>query len=126
MAVAILSSPTTKISRQFEDRLDRLRGAQKVRAIVLVGAGVSGSAEKTRRQGPAEREQAIRSIREVGATSLSGIDSILERHGGRRLAPEASALGSIPVEVDAAGIRELAEMPAVTAILEDQTIRRIR
>ena len=48
---------------------------------------------------------------------------MLEQLGGRCLAPEVSALGSIPTEVNAKGIEALARTDFVRAILEDQPIR---
>jgi hypothetical protein len=57
---------------------------------------------------------------------MTDIDSILKRHDGRRLARRPNALGSMPVETTAAGIKALASSRWVQAILEDQPIKLTR
>jgi hypothetical protein len=50
------------------------------------------------------------------------IDRILEHWGGRRLADQVDALGSVPVEATAAATRELAASECVRAIILDQVV----
>ena len=50
-------------------------------------------------------------------------DDILTRYDGKRLATSADALGCVPVETVAAGIKALAESEQIEAILEDQPIK---
>ena len=55
-----------------------------------------------------------------------GVDEVLARFGGRRLSDAPDALGSLPVETTCAGIHALAECDGVSAVLEDQPIRRVK
>lgn len=110
-----------KISAQFKARLDRLEPQQKIRAIVVLRTKAA-DAMPTRRQSPAERQEAIDAVRKSTEPALIEIDSVLERLGGRRLAPVVNALGSIPIETTTGGITALATLEHVKAILEDQPI----
>ncbi len=53
---------------------------------------------------------------------MSGIDELPKRYGGRRLAAQPDALGSLPVETTAAGIKALAVCESVRGVLEDQEV----
>ena len=64
--------------------------------------------------------------RKSAERALTDIDAILKRHDGRRLARRPNALGSVPVETTAAGIKALASSRWVQAILEDQPISLTR
>ncbi len=108
----------SKLSSQFVGRLSRLRGQQPVRAVLLLRIEPPARAGRAR----TDRQRAISGIRQSAQRSLVDIDAILERHGGRRLAPLPDALGSVPIETTAAGIAALAGCDHVKAILEDQAI----
>lgn len=113
-----------KISPQFAARLDQLGPEEQLRVIVLVhtaGADVA----RARRQNRAERQAAIKAMRQSTEQALEEIDAILERFDGRRLAGKTDALGSIAVETTAPGIEALAAATSVKAILEDQEIRPV-
>jgi hypothetical protein len=56
---------------------------------------------------------------------LSYIDSVLDRHGGKRLDKKSSSVGSVTIHSTAAGIRALARSKRVKAIVEDQATRLI-
>ena len=58
----------------------------------------------------------------TSAHTMDDIDEILKKHDGRRLARRPDALGSLPVETTAAGIRALARSRWVQAVFEDQPI----
>jgi len=117
-------SRNTKISSEFALRLGRLGPHQKVRAIVLLRANGTGRST-AQRQSRAERQAAVKVMRESAEQALGDIDDILERFGGQRLAKSLDALGSIPVETTAAGINGLAVSEWIKAILEDQAIHPI-
>ena len=110
-----------KISREFSARLARLEPRQKVRAIVLLRTE-DARTPMGKRQSPDERKATTERIRQTAETVLPAIDQILDRFGGRRLAEQVNALGSIPVEATSAGIDALAASEHVKAILEDQSI----
>jgi hypothetical protein len=105
------------LSPQFAARLERLAPQQRVRAIVLLRSGEGNG----RRQSKEKRQETIANVRAVANNALGEIDTILERHNGKRLSAP-NALGSIPVETTAAGIHALSHCPLVQAILEDQAI----
>jgi hypothetical protein len=125
MRAAATSSAAGQLSREFLARLDRLKPGERVRAVLLL-SGREGRAGSGRRQSEVERTAAIASMRKPATAALAAIDEILRRHGGERLSDEVSALGSIAVEVGAAGLRELAEQPAIQAVLEDQPVALAR
>jgi hypothetical protein len=114
-----------KISSAFSARLARLAPEDKVHAFVLLRAGGAGS-RSGKRQTRAEREAAVKAARTSAERALPDIDKILKKHDGRRLARRPNALGSLPVETTAAGIRALARSRWVQAVLEDQPIHLYR
>jgi hypothetical protein len=113
-----------KMSRQFSARLSRLKPDAKLHAIVLLGGDASGASEQTR-QTNRQRRAAIANIHESATEALKEIDQILRRFGGRRLSDQPTALGSVPVESNPAGIAALANSTHVRAILEDQQISHV-
>ena len=114
--------PKKKISSQFSARLARLGPGDKVHAFVLLRTGTTSS-RSSKRQDRSEREAAVKAARKSAERALTDIDKILKRHDGRRLARRPNALGSMPVETTAAGIKALARSRSVQAVLEDQPIR---
>jgi hypothetical protein len=113
-----------KLSPEFTARLNNLGPQQKVRAIVLLRA--EGTEKSTgQRQSRAERRAAVEAMRKSAEQALGDIDDILRRFGGQRQAERPDALGSIPVETTAAGIRALATSERVRAVMEDQAIHQI-
>jgi len=109
-----------KISSQFNVRLGRLGPKQKVRAIVLLR--MPNLESSTGQSSRPQRKAMLEKVRQAAASALPFIDEILERYDGKRLADSVNALGSIPVETTAAGIRALAASEYVKAVLEDQPI----
>jgi hypothetical protein len=114
-----------KISSAFSARLARLGPGDKVHAIVLLRTGKTGT-RSSKRQSSAEREAAVRATRESAERALPDIDDILKEHDGRRLSRRPDALGFMPVETTAAGIKALARSRWVQAVLEDQPIHLSR
>jgi hypothetical protein len=53
---------------------------------------------------------------------LKSIDAIIKHFNGNPLSERPDLLGSIPIEITAAGINALAESDAVKAVIEDQAI----
>jgi hypothetical protein len=115
------NSHSSKISSEFNTRLNKLKSHEKVRAIVLLQTEKSQPSQSKNRSS-LNRQATIDLIRRTAGAALSDIDEILSRFDGKRLAEQVSALGSIPVETTAEGIRALAESEHVKAILEDQAI----
>jgi hypothetical protein len=123
--VAAKKRRSKKISSEFSTRLARLEPGDKVHAFVLLRT--SGTSSRSgERQSRAERKAAAEAARKSAERALTDIDSILKRHDGRRLARRPNALGSMPVETTAAGIKALASSRWVQAILEDQPVRLTR
>jgi hypothetical protein len=110
----------SKVSPGLASHLSHLEPGEKVRVIVMLrtqGAAKGGQ----RRSGSAEREAAVKAMKESARNALSEVDRILERFHGRRLADGPDALGAVPVEATAAGVRALARSRSVKAIMEDQS-----
>lgn len=121
MSLAHQSNRQDKISREFRSRLERLSPNKMIRAIVLLQTPVQENASG-QRQTRSHRHAAIEAVKQATEKSLPAVDTVLNRLGGRRLAEHASALGSVPVEATVAGIKALADLEQVKAILEDQPI----
>jgi len=120
-----LTTESNKISTDFAARIARLGLEQMIRAIVLLDtSGVQKLASHC--QSHRERKATIRAMREAAEGALADIDDILERFGGRRLVETATCLGTIAVEITAAGIHGLAASERVKAIIEDQPVVLIR
>ena len=111
-----------KISPEFASRLNRLGRRDKVQAVVLLRTGDAAKPSR-KRQSRAEREAAVEAIRSSAGQALVEVDDILERFDGQRSADSPDALGSIPIETTAAGIKALASSEWVKALLEDQPIQ---
>jgi hypothetical protein len=123
--VAAKRRRSKKISSEFSTRLARVEPGDKVHAFVLLRTSGTSS-RSSKRQSRGERKAAVEAARKSAERALTDIDSILKRHDGRRLARRPNALGSMPVETTAAGIKALASSRWVQAILEDQPIRMNR
>ena len=116
-----------KISPEFSARLGRLKPQTKLHAIVLIrGREDSRRASRTRST-PEQRRFKVEQIRGASMEALKEIDEILRPFGGRRLSDKpATALGTVSVESNPAGITALANSNYVEAILEDQAISSVR
>lgn len=113
-----------KISPNFAARLRRFQEQEKVRAVVLLS--IPSQNVKGLRPSRAERQAFLVAIREAAFSFFPEIDRILEHFGGRRISPNPSVLGTVPIETTVAGIEALAACEYVKAILEDQTLALIR
>ena len=87
--------------------------------------GSQATQPSKRRLSAAERKATFEAVRESAQESLGEIDVILDRHGGRRISKSPTALGSIVVESNAAGLMALAASDLVKTILEDQPVSLI-
>jgi hypothetical protein len=114
-----------KISPELDKRLAALAPDERIHAMVLLQAP-EGLAPDSARPTRAQRGEILRRLRDHGDQLLPEIDTLLARFGGRRLADRVNALGSLPVEVTAAGIHALAASHRVKAILEDQPISLLK
>jgi len=117
--------PKFKISPEFARRLDRLRPGAVARAIVLLDTGPAPVAAPGR-PSKAARKAIAATIQTAAAAALVEVDHLLERSGGRRLAPGPDLFGSIPVEAPASALLALAGSDHVRALLEDQPLSVMR
>lgn len=113
-----------KISTAFSARLDGLHPTAKLIAVLVLHRENS-SASSGRRQTTAQRQEAIKRCIAYSEQALGLVDSILSCNGGLRNDSHPDVLGTIAVETTAAGIKELAVLDAVKAILEDQPISSV-
>jgi hypothetical protein len=110
-----------KISPAFRARLQSCAPAEPVRATLLVD--LAGLALPEKPKGRLTRED--RNRRAVQFKRLVGdpqIESLLGRHGARRVSDQPSPLGAILVEAPAAEILAIESEPLVRAVLDDQTL----
>jgi len=111
----------TKISPEFATRLNHLEPQQKIRVIVLLQ--VKDPENRTgKRRSQLERQAVIKNVQKSAQQSLANIDGIIQRFAGRSLVDHPDLLGSIPIEITAAGVNALAQSQSVKAIIEDQSI----
>jgi hypothetical protein len=113
--------PKPKISPEFARRLARLAPDAMARAIVLLDTGPTPAAAPGR-PSKAARKAIVEAIQTAAAPALAEVDRLLERSGGRRLAPGPDLFGSVPVEAPAAALLALAGSRHVRALLEDQPL----
>jgi hypothetical protein len=106
-----------KLSAEMRRRLERAPPGRPVRAIVLLE---TGAPQVVPRSG--DRQDAVRAVRAAAASAKLALDPILSELGGRWLADEPDALGSLAVEIPVAGLLALAQSDRVKAILEDQRV----
>jgi hypothetical protein len=125
MARQSIQPSKPKISPEFARRLARLAPDAIARAIVLLDTG-PGPAAAPAPHSKAARNQIAQAIQAAAAPALAEVDHLLERSGGRRLAPGPDLFGSIPVEAPASALLALAVSEHVRAILEDQPLALLR
>jgi len=114
-----------KISPEFSARLARSNPKAKVHAIVVLSCRESSRQPNQTHPTPDRLRAAIQQIRGGAMDALSEIDQILAPFDGRRLSGKPTALGTITVESNPAGIVALANSSRVKAILEDQPISQV-
>lgn len=114
-------APADKISLQFRARLSALADDVAVQAVVLLRVG--DGATTRARQSPAVRAAAIQQTQQQAALALAAVDAVLEAHHSLRLSATPNLLGQLSVQATPAAILALAELPHVTAIIEDQALR---
>ena len=116
-----------KISPEFSARLRRLKPQVKLHAVVLLHRPETSRRANPTRSTPDQRRATIEEIRGAATETLHEVDEILRPFGGRRLSEKLpTALGTVSIESNPAGIRALAESPHVRAILEEQRISPAR
>lgn len=130
MARESTNSLDRRISAAFASRLKGLEPEQTVRALLLLNiprngpkTGLRNGAASGQRLSPAARKALIEAARRSTDAVLSAVDRVLSKYGGRRLAADVDALGSLPVETTTSGLLALAGSKQVRAILEDQEIK---
>ena len=115
-------SEESKISPQFQRRLEDLKPGQMITAIVVTkGPAFEDTGERPTR---GQRKVRISERRETTERMQLTVASLLaEENQGKVLEQNLGALGSIVVYATAEGLRKLAAEPNVEAILEDQKLR---
>ncbi len=109
-----------KISSEFACRLKNLAPQQKVSVIVFLDVEQAGRRNNSRLS-RAERRVAMEAIRHSAKLALDYIRKIIQDFGGKELA-DPDVLGSVPIEISAAGVKALAASDAVKAVVEEQKI----
>lgn len=111
-----------KISSEFACRLGHLAPQQKVSVIVFLKLESNFDNPVNSRLTRAERRATMEGIRNSATQALGYIKKIIQDFGGKELAERPDALGSIPIEISAAGVKALAACDVVKAVLEEQEI----
>jgi hypothetical protein len=111
----------SKISPAFAARLQGLQPEEQAR-VVLMFSMPDTSLASGRASARARRPEVIEAMRRSAEPALHDVDAILAQVGGKRLRASIDALGCVPVETTTDGIRALAELDRIAAIVEDQSI----
>ncbi len=114
-----------KISPEFLEHLNRLSPEQTIRIIAMLLTKSRKQPSKVRLS-PIERDATMKAVLKSGEQAIIEIDAILDQYGGRKLASNPNALGCIPIETTARGIKALATLDKVKAIMEDQPVSLLR
>ena len=109
-----------KISPEFATRLTQLEPQQKIRVIVVLK--VTKTENPAQRQSRQERKAAMQALRESAEEAFNNIRVIIEKFNGKLLRESPDLLGSMPIEINAAGVNALAASDFVKAVIEDQAI----
>lgn len=113
-----------KLNPEFAARLNQLAPDQKIRVIVLLQVEETANLNRNR-QLWIERQAAIQSVQISAAQSLANIDCIIQHFDGRSLVDHPDLLGSLPIEINAAGVNALTKSDAVKAVMEDRSVFQI-
>jgi hypothetical protein len=113
--------PAGRIGPELDRRLRASRPEDRLRVVLLVAAPAGPGAQRRRR-----RAETGARTRAAAHDLLPAVDSLLTAHGGERLSPEATVLGTLAVETTPAGVQALARLPAVEAVLGDQELVPVR
>jgi hypothetical protein len=111
MPLKPVRDPSEKISAGFHQRLAEGAGKARVRALVLLSPSA----------GKLDPVQA-----KVASPIPRAVIEALSKTGGHALAEGISPLFTVPVDVTIDGIRALAVLPEVRAIIEDQSLKLVR
>jgi hypothetical protein len=106
-----------KISEVFRRRLDSADEKTPLRAVVLLA--MTPSQGTGRRQ---DRRAAVQAVHESARSAMQQLASLMAHGGGRWLADEPDALGSIAIEALPKTLLSLASSEHVRGILEDQPV----
>lgn len=113
-----------KVSPEFAARLGQVPPDQQISAIVLLNGPDRMPAAAGRRTA-VRRKKSIDAVRVAGSPALQEIKAILKQQGGKLLSSKVSVLGSIPVVTTVSGLHEIAALPRVKAIMDNQRIGMI-
>jgi hypothetical protein len=112
----------SKISSEFAHRLSELEPHQVVRVLVLLDFKNNTERLCDSQKFPDKNISVVEHISNLEKQALDHIRKIIQDNDGKQLAEHFSLLGSIPIEITAAGVYELATLDAVKAVIEDQQI----
>ncbi len=109
------------IDPDLDRRLRFSRPDEQLQVVVLVAApdGVAPVEPAARRK---LRGEIAAQLKEAAANLMPAIDAITRVHGGARLSESPTALGTLAVETTPAGVRALAELPTIAAVLANQEL----
>lgn len=110
-----------KLNPEFAARLNQLAPYQKVQVVVLLQSKDAGNLNG-KRKSRLERQATIQSLRESATQSLTSINAIIQHFEGKLLTDYPDALGSILLEINAAGIDALTKSDAVKAVMENGSV----
>jgi len=110
-----------KIDPEFLDRINIMPPDQIIRVILILSDDNEYEQPKTRRT-EQERKKIMESVLKSGAKAMNEINSVLQAYGGTNLTSSPNILGCISIAATGAGIKALACLDKVKAIMEDQPV----
>ena len=110
-----------KIDPGFLNRINSLPANQIIKAILILSDETEYKHPETR---PTEQERKtiINLVLKSGEKAMQEINSILQAYGGTKQASSPNALGCLSIATTGAGIKALACLDRVKAVMEDQPV----
>ena len=115
-----MGGSSCKIGERLSSRLDRSGQDQLIVAILHIQS-IRPIPPAKPGMTPKEREQRMMALRLALTEAVDQIDTMLEGWGGRRLT-EVTSLGTAMVEATPPCIQQLAKLPYILGIMENQTV----
>ena len=110
-----------KIDPGFLNRINSLPANQIIHAILILSDETEYKQPETK-QTKQERKEIMDFVLKSGKKAMQEINSILQAYGGTKLASSPNALGCISIASTGAGIKALACLDKVKAVMEDQPV----
>ncbi len=112
------------ISPQFAARLANMKSTEPMQVVVVLDVS-RGKPQGGARISVKRRKALAKKTRSIANSLLPAIDAVVEKFNGQRVSKSADSLGCIVIKLTPSGIRAVAALDDVRAVMEDQPILAI-